>query len=75
MNQKFFALFVNAETYLHIQRVHRVLGNIRKSFHPSRWPNAQKREAKEKRRTLKKARREREKERRKELETPLQWDA
>ena len=40
----------------------------------ARWTNAEKREAKEKRRALKKAKREREKEYRKRLETPLQWE-
>ena len=39
-----------------------------------RWTNAEKREAKDKRRALKKARREREKEYRKKQETPLQWE-
>ena len=40
----------------------------------ARWTNAEKREAKEKRRAVKKAKREREKEYRKRLETPLQWE-
>ena len=40
----------------------------------ARWTNAAKKEAKEKRRALKKAKREREKEYRKKLETPLQWE-
>lgn len=40
----------------------------------SRWTSAEKREAKDKRRALKKARREREKEYRRKLETPLQWE-
>ena len=41
-----------------------------------RWSSAEKREAKDKRRALKKARREREKEKeyRKKQETPLQWE-
>ena len=40
----------------------------------ARWTNAAKREAKERRKALKKARREREKEHKRRLETPLQWD-